>query len=405
MQKRPFLASTPSQDRAATRESAKTVLVYVSNLLPWSETFIREQVMALRRWRGILVGIRELNQLALDDIEVRVLRPDRGGLLERAGWKLANRLGTFPRSAISSLVQERASLVHAHFGTEGVRAWPIARALNLPMLVTLHGYDISIKREWWEAGNGGASMRHYPSHLLQLAEHTRVHFIAVSDAVRQQAIRFGIPIEKITTHYIGVDVKRFSARGRPIAERQRRVLFVGRLVEKKGCDVLIRAFAKVRATVTDARLIIIGDGVLRNSLEDLARQLDLQVEFRGALPTGDVQRELELARVFCLPSVTAVNGDAEGLPMVLLEAQASAVPVVTSARGGAAEGMVEGATGFAFPERNGDLLAELLIELLTNDATITSMAAAGPRFVANNFNISRCTEMLEVLYDRMLTQE
>ena len=81
------------------------------------------------------------------------------------------------------------------------------------MLVTLHGYDININRGWWEAGYGGPAMRNYPKRLLELASHPRVSFIAVSEAIRRRAISYGIPEEKITVRYIGVDTSKFRAGG------------------------------------------------------------------------------------------------------------------------------------------------------------------------------------------------
>jgi glycosyltransferase involved in cell wall biosynthesis len=136
-------------------------------------------------------------------------------------------------------------LLHAHFGVDAITAWPVAKALDLPMIVTLHGYDINICRKWWEAGYGGRVMRKYPSRLLDLAKEPRVRFIAVSEAVRRRAMSYGIPAEKLRVHYIGVDTKKFAPGDRSVVERERRVLFVGRLVEKKGYEYLIRASALV----------------------------------------------------------------------------------------------------------------------------------------------------------------
>ena len=380
----------------------KTVLVYATNLLPWSETFIREQMLALRRWRGMLIGMRQLHQLSLSGLDTCVLRPEEPNFIDRLRWKLSKSLGMIPASTIRRLQRERPSLLHAHFGVEAVKAWPIAKALDLPMLVTLHGYDINIDREWWEAGQGGDAARNYPIRLLELAKHPRVRFIAVSEVIRHCAISYGIPEGKIALQYIGVDTSQFVPGGRPIVERAPRVLFVGRLVEKKGCEYLIRAFVKVQEAVPDARLVIVGDGELREPLRQLAEELEVRAEFRGSLSSTDVRQELRLARVLCLPSVTAANGDAEGFGIVLLESQASGVPVVTSAMGGATEGIRNGITGFAFRERDVSTLSARLIRLLTDHATAASFAAAGPDFVAENFDLRQCTEGLEALYDKVL---
>jgi glycosyltransferase involved in cell wall biosynthesis len=376
-----------------------TVIVYRRFLLPLSETFIKDQLMGLRRWRGVLVGLNHAHELPLDGMDVRILRSDYRTFFERLRWKLSKWLGTVPRSVIKQLKQEQASLLHVHFGVDAIEAWPIAKALNLPMLVTLWGYDINIHRDWWEAGYGGWRMRSYPAQLLELAQQPRVRFIAITDAIRRRAVSYGIPAAKIWQCYPGVDTAKFAPSGRPIVERERRVLFIARLVEKKGCEYLIKAFVQVQRTVPDASLIIVGDGGLRRDLQQIALRLDVRAEFRGALSRAEVIQELQIARVFCLPSVHAANGDAEGFGIVLLEAQGSGVPVVTSAMGGASEGIDDGVTGFAFEERDVDTLARRLITLLTDDALATSMALAGPRFVSNKFDLYRSTERLETLYD------
>lgn len=189
-------------------------------------------------------------------------------------------------------------------------------------------------------------MRLYPHRLLQLAVEPRVRFVAVSDALRQRAIEYGIPSEKIEVSYIGIDSTRFRPGQVPICQRDLQVLFVGRLVEKKGCRVLIEAMARVRQQLPQAKLTVIGDGVLRGELEVQAAKQGAPVTFLGARSTDDVKAEINKSRVLCLPSITASSGDAEGFGIVLLEAQASGVPVVTSALGGATEGILEGATGF-----------------------------------------------------------
>jgi glycosyltransferase involved in cell wall biosynthesis len=106
--------------------------------------------------------------------------------------------------------------------------------------------------------------------------------------------------------------------------------------------------------------------------------------------------------VLCLPSITARNGDAEGFGLVLLEAQACGVPVVTSARGGATDGMINGVTGLAFDEGDVTALTGHLVKLLTDDTMAMAMSRAGPEFVAAKFDLRRCTADLEDLYDSMV---
>jgi glycosyltransferase involved in cell wall biosynthesis len=392
------LEKSERRNRVDTRP---TVLVYRGDLLPLSETFIKQQILALSRWRGILTGQRQLNELSLEGVPIEVLRPAERSIFERARWKVSEAAGTLPRPTVEQLKRRQPALVHAHFGVEASTALRIAQALDIPLLVTLHGYDVNIAREWWETGHAGRAMRYYPARLLELSKLSNVAFLAVSEAIRERAIDYGIPENKLSVHYIGVDCARFRPSGRPIAQRDRRVLFVGRLVEKKGCEFLIRAFGRVQRAVPDSSLVIVGDGGLREALMQEARALGVRAEFRGACTGEQVQREFALARVFCLPSVTAANGDAEGFGLVILEAQASGVPVVTSARGGAVEGIADGRTGYVVSERDVDALTERLIELLTSDEVATSFSEAGRRFAVDYFDLTRCTDALELIYDRV----
>jgi glycosyltransferase involved in cell wall biosynthesis len=380
-------------------QANKTVLVYRNELLPLSETFIKEQILALQDWRAVLVGRQLLNQLPLENLNVRIVGRERSTFAGQVLRKAGRILGSVPTHIKRALEAEGPSLVHAHFGPDALDAWPLARALRLPMLVTLHGYDINIHREWWEAGNGGAGMRRYPHRLLRLAKHPQVGFIAVSGAIRQRAIEFGIPAEKIAVSYIGINTSKFTPGAIPIEKRPPHVLFVGRLVEKKGCRYLIEAMSIVQKHVPGAGVIVVGDGPLRQELELLARKLAVNAEFRGARSSADVKRELDASRLFCLPSVTAESGDAEGFGLVLLEAQASGVPVVTSARGGATEGIRDGVTGFSFVEGNVNMLAERLTGLLKEDNVLAQMAEQGSQYVSNEFNLTNCARRLEALYN------
>lgn len=376
-----------------------TVIVYRSFLLPRSETFIKSQITSYQRWRAILLGRRLSHELSLDGLDVRTLEAARSNKVTRTLLRLRLALGNAPD--VTSLAHERVDLMHAHFGLDGIEAAPIARALGIPLIVTLHGFDINIHPQWWHQGNGGWLMRRYPERLLRLAQSKDVHFVAVSDAIKQRAIALGIPEEKLTVKYIGVDRSKFG-RGRVrVSERARRVLFVGRLVEKKGCEYLIRAMQIVGRAVPGAELTIVGDGPLRAALESLANSRNVNAKFKGFRSSAEVREELDGARAFCLPSITAVNGDAEGLAIVLLEAQASGVPVITSRFTGTHEGVAHGETGFAFAETDVDDLAAKLTKVLLDDELADSMSAAGPAFVAQRFDIGSCTRDLESLYDKM----
>ncbi|HVX76005.1 MAG TPA: glycosyltransferase [Bradyrhizobium sp.] len=378
---------------------SRKVLVYKTDILPFSETFIRDQVLSYQRWQATLAGLRYTRQLSLAGVDAQLLCNERGP----DAWKIANDIRrvmwAFPREAARRVASHRPDIVHAHFGASGVEIWPLARMLHIPLLITLHGSDVSINADWFYRGKGGTLMRFYPGRLLRIAREPGVRFIAISEAVRRAAIRFGISPDKVTVRYIGLDPTKWQPGSRDILSRPRRILFVGRLIECKGCEHLVRSFLALKASVPDAELVIIGDGPLRQALEAQAKENENSVRFLGAVSPDEVKRQLGEARVLCLPSVTLPNGQAEGLGMVLLEAQASGVPVVAYGTGGVSEAIQDGETGFVVTEGDRSRLIERLRLVLENDSIAIRMSEAGPGFVHKHFDIRKCTRELELFYD------
>jgi colanic acid/amylovoran biosynthesis glycosyltransferase len=176
-------------------------------------------------------------------------------------------------------------------------------------------------------------------------------------------------------------------------------LFVGRLVEKKGCEYVLRAMSLVRQLDPDAHLEVIGDGPLRAKLESIAADLSLPVSFRGAQSPDEVLRSMSKARILCNPSVTAASGDMEGFGMVFAEAQAVGTPVVSFNHAAIPEVVNHGRTGLLCPERKSAALAHSLLTLLQNRVLWATMSGQAVEWVNQRFNICKQTQSLELLYD------
>lgn len=377
------------------------VIIFKKDILYLSETFVREQALAMRTWQPVLVGNNLVKTgLPLDGLDVHILAKLRARGLSKYYYHFVHKLG-FPLPLYIELIRMiNPRLIHAHFGTDAVAIWPYARALKLPFIITLHGYDINTNRSWWEKEQSDPALRDYPRQLLSIAQQSKVHFIAVSEAIRQRAIEYGIPKEKITVSYIGVNVSQFHPSGLPLVQRRKQILFVGRMIENKGPLLLIKAFERLLKAVPDAALVMIGDGPLRSDAEQMAHSLNLQVTFTGAVSSLEVMNQLRDARVFCLPSIRIMNGNAEGLPTVLLEAQACGVPVVTTDCGGCAESMLDGVTGFVCSQGDIDCLASRLECCLTDDSLAENMSRAAERHIRERFDINERTKELEEIYNR-----
>src|SRR5690625_4461311 len=377
----------------------KKVAVCRTELLPLSETFIKEQMLAFNDWQGLLVGEQVLEGgLPLDGLKYHLYKKARQSIFAQQFQRIHNALSLPSRSFIRLLKKLAPELIHVHFGTDATWLWPSIKQLQTPVVVTLHGYDITTYKSFWKS-HRSPRFKLYPERLLAMAQEPRWHFIAVSEAIRQKGMEFGLPAKKITVKYIGIDTNKFKPGPIPINERELRILFVGRLTEKKGIQYLLQAFNEVKNQVNGARLVIAGDGPQMQEAHQYADSYNLPIDFLGSVSHERVRQEMNLATVFCLPSVTASNGDSEGFGMVLLEAQACGVPVVTSAHGGATEGILHGETGFAFTEKDVQALSQYLIQLLSDDELLCSLSDRAQRFVRQKFDIKQCTAELEAYYD------
>lgn len=375
------------------RVSARPVVaIFRSPIFNASETFIQTHAISLRRFQPLIIGIEDKGNIP-PSLRDRMIVPDSS--LERLRFKL---LGP-PRALVERIRACSPAVLHAHFGPDGLTAQPLARLLGIPLVTTLHGYDVS-RSDFRLLTSGRLSWARYALRGGQLMAGGDL-FVAVSEALRRRAIARGYPPERTIVHFNGVDLPRFEMRGaRP---RAGLILHVCRLVEKKGTSLLIRAFAQVRAARPDARLMIVGDGPLRTSLEKQAARMRLGVSiaFLGHRSPREVARLMGRAWLLAAPSITARDGDAEGLPTAVVEAAAASLPVVASDHSGAPEAVADGRSGFIVPEGDAAALARRMLDLLGSPRLRTSMAAASRALAEERFDALRQTKVLEGHYERL----
>jgi colanic acid/amylovoran biosynthesis glycosyltransferase len=372
-----------------------SVIIYRDRLLPLSETFIQSQARQLSAFQAIYAGCRRVPGLDLRDKPVVVLKQGPVGRAEELIFKTT---GWSP-SLYSQLQQYRPVILHAHFGPDGTTALPLAQKLNIPLLVTFHGFDANLNEQAFLRSRWGRRYLRRRNALKQGAS----MFIAVSQFIAGKLLRQGFPQDKVQVHYIGVDTDHF--RPEPATSRTETVLFVGRLVEKKGCEYLIRAMHPIQRAMPDVELVIIGDGPLRNSLELQAKSSLRRYRFLGSQSAGEVQKWMQTARVLCLPSIVAASGDAEGLPITLLEAQSSGLPVVAFSSAGIPEALKHNETGYLTPEKNSSLLSEHLASILLNQDTWQAFSLAGRERMRKMFDLKLQTAKLEKIYEGLVPRE
>ena len=374
----PFALRRQSADHllaAADRAEAETTVALLP-LLPMA--LLRAHVAALARSPGAY--LRTLGSALAE-----------GGLDVR---EVARQAGAF---ALAVIVAERmrgtgARHVHTHFaGTPNHVASLVARLGNATdggehwsWSVTIHGpvefFDVSEYR------------------LRQRVEEAR--FVAyVSEFARDQLLAAIDSTQWAKLHLVrcGLDAEPFAAHERALKDRDERVelVTVGRHVHVKAQSVLIRAFAEAHRDGANAHLTIIGDGPLHTDLRQLAAELDLgdAVTFTGALGQDDIPDHLRRADVFCLSSA------AESLPVVLMEAMASGLPVVSTDVGGISELVEEGVCGLLTPSGDSAAFAEALKRLCAEPELRFEMGAAGRQRVREEFDLRKSAAALATLLE------
>ena len=369
-----------------------SVVIFRERLLPLSETFIRSQVSSLSKFKGIYAGCSRVSGLDLSPNPVVVMGTRMIGRAEEVALKTVH----WAPLLTARLAKYQPALLHAHFGPDGALALPLARKLKLPLVTTYHGYDASQTDQTFKKDRRGRRYLQGRDALKREAS----RFIAVSDFIARKLVDQGFPCEKIQVHYIGVDTVQFQPD--PAVIREKMILFVGRLVPKKGCEYLIRAMEAVQMEMPDAELVILGDGPLRTALEKQAKAVLRRFRFLGAQSSAAVRDWMTRASVLCTPSIIDESGDAEGFGIVFIEAQVCGLPVVSFLSGGIPEAVAHGETGYLAPEKDWRSLSRYLVILLKNEEVWKRFSCAGRERVKKLFDVRRQTEKLERIYEDVI---
>ena len=378
--------------------SNPTVVLFSSLLLPPSQTFIKAQGEQLKQFTPYYVGSRFVQGLALPTDRTLII--NQGGLAGKVKEFFFKCSGFAPK-LYQQIRRLNPALIHAQFGLSGALALPLARSLNIPLLVHFRGADATTT----VASNARyLSLNHwiYFQRREALKREARL-FITVSKFIREKLLEQGFPADRVITHYNGVDTIQFCPD--PEISREPIVLFVGRLTEKKGCEYLIQAMVKVQKELPEVELVLIGDGSMRASLEAAAAQSLDRYQFLGVQPPAVVKSWMNRAKLLIAPSVTSLQGDSEGLPNVVVEAQAMGLPVVSTFHAGIPEAVIHGETGFLTAERDAQGLAEYSLRLLKDALLWQRFSEKGREHMELHFDRAKQTQILEKLYESVLNQK
>ncbi len=281
-------------------------------------------------------------------------------------------------------------VVLCHFGNTGLRAvWLAKFGLSLgPIATVFHGADIS--RYVDQSG---------PEIYSPLFNYGSL-FLPISNTWNKRLIELGCPQEKIRVHHMGVDCNIHSPSSSiDLNSSPIRLLSVCRLVEKKGIEFAIRAISSLvkREPTAQLNYTIIGNGPLLESLHQLVTNLNLDevITFAGPLPPEQVAEHFDSAHILLAPSVTATDGDKEGIPVAIMEAMARGLPVVSTYHSGIPELIEDGVNGYLVPERDHEALAHRLFILMNERDQWAQIAIAARQKVMLDHNNETLARILE----------
>ncbi len=355
------------------------VVIVRSHEHNYSETFLEDHVRFVSRKTTLLYGYPF----------PRFVAGGRSVLPEPLEQRLQAELAA---GAVSDgLWTDYATALAAFFGASGARVALVETGLMgafvhraceqaaLPFVVHFHGLDAF----------GRELLERWQEHYRQFFK-TAAQLVVVSEAMRSQLIKLGAPAARVVLAPYGVAVDGVAP-AHPLQAGPRFVA-VGRFVEKKAPHITLAAFGEVHRQVPTARLTMIGDGPMLNACREWAAKSGLAgaVTFAGVQSRAEVSRHMAASGIFVQHSVTAANGDSEGLPLAVLEAGAHGLPVVSTRHAGIPDAVREGVDGLLVAEKDVKAMSLAMLRLAQNAAVAAQLGASFRTRVGEHYS-RRCS--------------
>jgi colanic acid/amylovoran biosynthesis glycosyltransferase len=298
------------------------------------------------------------------------------------------------RALLNVLNKIDARLLHIYFGQIAVHLLPLIRLWEKPSIVSFHGADVTVDM------NKPA----YREATRQMLKAVRLVMVR-SESLRRAVIDLGCDGKKIEIQRTGIPLDEFPFRERRFPQNgEWQFVQAGRLIEKKGLPVTLRAFSVFLRQHPNAKLTIAGEGPLLGQLQNLARELNIDghVSFTGFISQNQLRETYYASHIFLHPSQTGHDRNQEGIPNSMLEAMASGLPVFATEHGGIPEAVENGVTGVLVPERDHQKLAAALLEATQDSGFFSRLARNGAGIVRKNFDLRVQAERLEEVYLRVM---
>jgi glycosyltransferase involved in cell wall biosynthesis len=379
------------------------VLHFRSPFSKLSETFIYDMVCELDRKMGDqhVVALRRINEAERPFPRVRVLHVPRRWHPKAVWHRIHTRYsreGTdasqwaLIRNMMEATIRDVSpAVVHAHFGSDGLAIAPVVARLGIPLVVSFHGVDASRLLDNDEIHG-----------LMKREVFGIANIVAVSQEMKGRLVGKGARDDRIHVIHVGKRTEEYNFNP-PV--NVRRFVSVGRMIEKKGHFDTVRAFATICNEYKDVSLDIVGGGDLMDNLRDLIHGLNIEnrVVLHGYLSHDQVKDVMARSDAFVLSSRRAQNGDCEGAPTVLMEAQAAGLPCVSTWHAGIPETIPAENHHLLAPEGDVEGIASRMRWLTQAPPDeLVMIAERGRAHIEENYNLATEARKLMSLYEHIV---
>jgi glycosyltransferase involved in cell wall biosynthesis len=380
-------------------ETRPVIACYCATFLKPEMLHIYRQITALQRCAPVVIAQKRENAERYPFDSVHIV-PKPGTHFLRRFWFRQVRDKPWQisdaelRELLRVLSETRARLLHIYFGHIAVHLLPLIRAWKNPSIVSFHGADAMVDM------NKPA----YRQATLQMLDAVKLILVR-SESLRRALIDLGSDPKKIEVQRTGIPLEEFPFRDRTVPKNgEWRFVQAGRLIEKKGLPVTLRAFTTFLKQHPNATLTIAGEGPLLPELQKFARELGVtdRVSFAGFISQEQLRELYYRSHSFLHPSQTGHDGNQEGIPNSMLEAMATGLPVFATGHGGIPEAIETGVSGVLVPERDDSALAQALLDAAQDPGFVSRIAHAGAERVRTNFGLSTQAQRLEEIYLNLL---
>jgi len=360
---------------------------------------IYRQITALKRCAPVVIA-QKREQAERFPFEVVQIVPKPATHFLRRSWfrQVRDKPWQISRGEVRALLhvltKYRAQVLHIYFGQIAVHLLPLIRAWQNPTIVSFHGADVMVDM------NKPA----YREATRQMLGAVKLILVR-SDSLRRALVDLGCDAEKIEIQRTGIPVRELQFRERNFPKNgEWRLMQAGRLIEKKGLPVSLRAFAAFLTRHPNAKLTIAGEGPLLEELQNLTSYLKIErhVSFTGFISQQQLREIYHQSHIFLHPSQTGHDGNQEGIPNSMLEAMATGLPAFATDHGGIPEAIENGVTGVLVPEGDDKALAQALIDATRHAEFLSRIARSGAEAVRKNFDLTMQAQRLEDIYLRLI---